>query len=119
MTHIELGQYGEELAVDHLRSKGYEIIERNFRFKKLEVDIIAKKEDKLIVCEVKTRTTAIIGEPYLAVTRSKQKQIIKATNYFIRLKDLFIDVQFDVISIVHNSMRTKLEHIPNAFSPIL
>ena len=119
MTHIELGQYGEELAVNHLRSEGYEIIERNFRFKKLEIDIIAKKDDKLIVCEVKTRTTAIIGEPFLAVTRNKQKQIITVTNYFIKLKDLFIDVQFDVISIVHNSMRTKLEHIPNAFSPIL
>lgn len=119
MTHLELGQFGEELAVKHLEQLGYDIIERNFRFKKAEVDIIALKDNILTVCEVKTRETAQIGEPYKAVTRKKQKQIIVTADYYIKLKNLFIDVQFDVISIVHNSFRTKLEHIPNAFSPLL
>ncbi|HNR85044.1 MAG TPA: YraN family protein [Taishania sp.] len=119
MTHIELGQHGEEMAVSYLRNNDYEIIERNFRFKKLEIDIVALKNGQLIVCEVKTRVTAEIGEPFLAVTKSKQKQIIKATNHFLISRNLNINVQFDIISIVHNSIRTKIEHIENAFFPLL
>lgn len=120
MTHTELGQYGENLAAEHLKQLGYQIIERNFRFKKAEIDIIASKDETtLVVCEVKTRVTAEIGEPYKAVTRKKQKQIIATADYYVRMKNLLIDVQFDIISIVHNSIRTKIEHIPNAFTPML
>jgi putative endonuclease len=120
MTHTELGQHGENLAAEHLRQLGYQIIERNFRFKKTEIDNIAlKDETTLIVCEVKTRVTAEIGEPYKAVTRRKQKQIILTADYYVRMKNLLIDIQFDIISIVHNSFRTKIEHIPNAFTPML
>lgn len=119
MTHIELGQFGEELAANYLEKNGYHIVERNFRFKKNEIDIVALRNNTLIVCEVKTRETAEIGEPYKAVTRKKQKQIIVTADYYVKSKKLFIDVQFDIISIVHNSFRTKLEHIPNAFTPLL
>lgn len=119
MTHNELGIYGEELAVLHLEKLGYTILERNFRFKKFEIDIITKKDHKIVVFEVKTRVTSEIGEPYKAVTRKKQKQIITTADYYIKLRNLFLDVQFDIISIVHNSFRTKLEHIPNAFTPLL
>ncbi|MCO5261060.1 MAG: YraN family protein [Crocinitomicaceae bacterium] len=119
MTHIELGQHGEQMATDYLRNDGYQILERNYRYKKLEIDIIATKGEQLIICEVKTRVTAQIGEPYKAVTLNKQRQLIKAADYFIKSKNLFIDVRFDIISIVHNSIRSKIEHIPDAFYPIL
>lgn len=119
MTHTELGRYGEELAAVHLLKQGYQILDRNFRFKKSEIDIVAFKNNTLIICEVKTRVTAEVGEPYKAVTRSKQRQIIATANHYIYQKQLLTDVQFDVISIVHNSIRTKIEHIPNAFSPLL
>lgn len=119
MKQHELGIYGENLAVKELIKKGYEIIDRNFRFKKFEIDIIAKKNLQLVVCEVKTRVTATIGEPFKAVTRNKQKQIITTADYFIKSKNLDIDVRFDIISIVHNSFRTKIEHIEDAFSPLL
>lgn len=119
MTHNELGVFGENLAVDYLQKNGYQIIERNFRFKKNEIDIVSMKDSKLIICEVKTRETAQIGEPYKAVTRKKQKQIIAVADYYVKSKNLWIDVQFDIISIVHNSFRTKLEHIPDAFTPMM
>lgn len=119
MNHIELGQWGEEQAVRYLLVHDYSILERNFRSGKLEVDIIAQKEDKIIFIEVKTRVTASIGQPYIAVTKTKQKQIIKAANTFLIKSDCWLDAQFDIISIVHNSHRTKLEHIPNAFSPLV
>lgn len=115
MTHIELGVLGEELAVQFLRSKKMHIRDCNFRFKKGEIDIVAETDDLLIVYEVKTRETAEIGEPYKAVTRAKQKQIVKVTDHYIKEHDLHKDVQFDIISIVHNSFRTKIEHIENAF----
>ena len=54
MNHIELGRYGEDLATNYLKSQGYDVLERNIRYRFGEVDIIAKKENMLIVVEVKT-----------------------------------------------------------------
>lgn len=116
MTQQELGIYGEALAQDFLKQKEYTIIKCNYRFLKAEIDIICEKNDKLIVVEVKTRQTAEIGEPWRAVTRSKQKQIIKAANFYIQNHDVDLETQFDIISIVHNSFRTDIEHIEDAFT---
>ncbi len=118
MEHIEFGIYGERLAENHLRAKGYEILRRNFRFKHLEIDLICMDKKELVIVEVKTRQTAEIGEPYKAVTRTKQQQIIKAANEFIKQENINADCRFDVVSIVHNSYRTDLEHIENAFTTV-
>lgn len=119
MQHIELGQLGENLAVDHLITKNFEILDRNYRWKKSEIDIICKQNNLLIVVEVKTRQTAAYGQPYDAVTRSKQKQIIKVTNQYIEENDIDLEVRFDVISIVQNQHRTGIEHIEGAFYPLV
>ena len=119
MQHIELGKLGEDLAVRHLQSNHYKILDRNYTWKKSEVDVICQKDDQLIVVEVKTRNTGAFGEPYEAVSRSKQRQIIKVTNEYIREHDLDLDVRFDVISIINNQYRTSIEHIENAFYPTL
>lgn len=118
MTQQELGIYGEHLAQRYLKKKGYKILATNFRFAKLELDIVCYAAGKLIVVEVKTRQTAEIGEPWKAVTRAKQKQIIKAANHYIFTKDVHLETRFDVVSIVHNNFRTDLEHIEDAFSPV-
>lgn len=119
MTHLELGRWGEDHAIQYLLLNNYSIIERNYRSGKLELDIIAKKDKKVIFVEVKTRVTAAIGEPYLAVTRTKQKQLIKVANAYLIKSNCTLEAQFDIISIVHNSHRTKLEHLANAFHPIV
>ena len=118
MNHIELGQKGEEVAVNHLSTKGYVVIERNYKWKSSEVDIICKKDNLLVVVEVKTRNSMALGEPYLSVTRSKQRQIIKVTNQFILSNNVHEDVQFDVVSIILNQHQLQIEHIENAFYPI-
>jgi len=115
MTQQELGIYGEVLAIDYLKQRDYEILKTNFKFGKLEVDIICRHNNKLKVVEVKTRQTVEIGEPWRAVTRAKQRQIIKAANYYIQLYSIDLETQFDIISIVHNSFRTDIEHIEDAF----
>ena len=117
MNHIELGQKGEDIAVNHLITNGYEILNRNYRFKHSEIDIICEKENQLIVVEVKTRKTAVFGEPYLAVSRGKQRQIIKVANKYIEENEINLNVRMDVISIVLNQYRLKIEHIQNAFYP--
>jgi putative endonuclease len=117
MNNTELGAYGEGLASEHLVKKGFKIIDRNYRFGKLEIDLIGLKDDKLVVIEVKTRNTGEIGEPWRAVTRSKQKQIIKAADHFIKAKNVDRDVRFDIVSIICNSYRISIEHIEDAFSP--
>lgn len=117
MNHIELGQKGEDLATNHLISKNYEIVDRNYRFRNAEIDIICKKNRELIFVEVKTRHSAVIGEPYKAVTRKKQQQIIKVANHYIKQKNSQEYVRLDVISIVLNQFGMKLEHIVDAFTP--
>ena len=119
MNHVELGIFGETLAEHFLSKKGYQILDRNYRFKKLEVDIIAMDGDKIVIVEVKTRQTAEIGEPWRAVTRSKQRQIIQVANQYICTNEIDRETRFDIVSIVHNSYRTQIEHIEDAFYPIV
>jgi putative endonuclease len=117
MNNSELGSLGEQMACDYIQKKDFQILERNYRFKKNEIDIIAKKENQLIVIEVKTRQTAEIGEPWQAVTRNKQKQIIQVANQYVQTNQIELETRFDIISIVHNSFRTELTHLESAFYP--
>lgn len=116
-THNDLGNEGEELAVGHLVQNGWKILERNWRFGREEIDIIAQKEEVLSIVEVKTRFSNFLGEPYEAVSKSKQKSIIRAANHFVEKNDLDLEVQFDIISIVLNKNQQKITHIEEAFSP--
>lgn len=116
--HNKLGKEGEEIACAHLREKGYKIIERNWRFGKLELDIIARIKAWLVVVEVKTRASDYHGDPEDFVTRAKQKHIIKATNEYIMQKDLDLETRFDIVSVIINEKETKIEHIEEAFYPI-
>jgi putative endonuclease len=116
MTQQELGIFGENLAVNHLISKGYSILHRNYKSNRNEIDIVATQKNQLVIIEVKTRQTAEIGEPWEAVTKAKQKIIVQVANNYIQKNNLDIDTRFDIISIVHNSFRTKIEHIEDAFS---
>lgn len=117
LRHTEFGARGEAIACDALLSKGYSILERNYRWKHLEIDIIALKCEELVFVEVKTRGTAFFGEPYNAVTRTKQKQLIKAANAYIHDKNLDYCSRFDVFSIILNQHERKIEHIEYAFTP--
>ena len=119
MTNQELGILGENMATLFLRKKGHKIRARNYRMRHLEVDIITEFEDKIHVTEVKTRQTAEIGEPWRAVTKAKQKQIIKVTDFYLKENEIELETQFDIVSIVHNTYRTDLEYIPDAFTPFV
>lgn len=116
MRKEELGQWGENEALHFLQGKGFQLIDRNIRFKKWEVDLVLLDGDELVIVEVKARCTAQIGEPWRAVTKAKQRQIIKVTDRYVQDNQIDRNVRFDIISIVHNQFQTSIEHIADAFS---
>lgn len=114
--HNELGELGEQLAVDLLLEKGYKIIERNWRYLKAEIDIIAQKDkETLVIVEVKTRSNSFIGNPEEFVTEKKIKLLVKAANEYVISRKLNVEVRFDIIAIVKNSKYQKIEHLEDAF----
>lgn len=118
MDRISFGKQGENLAAGYLLEEGYEILERNWRFKHIEVDIIARDKNELVIAEVKTRTGNSWGEPYTAVDIRKQRALIFAAERYIFSQNLDLDVRFDIVSIIIDHGRTVVEHIKEAFHPV-
>lgn len=113
--HNDLGKLGEDLAVDYLKKKGYAILERNWRYKKAEIDIIALKNNSLIVVEVKTRSNFSVGEPYEFVNSKKIKLLIEAVNQYVEFNDYEFFVQFDIISLKKCATNFEIMHLEDAF----
>jgi len=115
--HNELGVKGEVIAIEFLEKKGYDILEINWRFKKTEVDIIARDQKTLVIVEVKARTSDAFGLPEDSVNPMKQKNLAIAAEEYLEQKSLEVDVRFDVISITFKNNEAKVFHIPDAFFP--
>lgn len=114
--HNELGKEAENLAAEYLLKNEYKILVRNFRFKKNEVDIIAEKNNKIIVVEVKARSTDFFILPQEAVTKGKIKSIVSAANHFMEEFNKDQEVRFDIISILPDKTgKLEIEHIEDAF----
>jgi putative endonuclease len=118
MDKLGFGRQGENLAVDFLREEGYQILECNWRFKHIEVDIIARDKDQLVIAEVKTRSGNSYGEPSTAVDFRKQRFLIFAAERYLFSHNLDLEVRFDIVSIIIDHGRTVLEHIKEAFHPV-
>ena len=116
-AHNDFGKLGEELAVNYLTGKGYEILERNWHNIHKEIDIIAKDGDELVIVEVKARQTDEYGDPDIAVTKKKQRMLIAAANAYILKNGLDIETRFDIVSIVFKNEEPVIEHIEDAFLP--
>lgn len=112
----QVGSKGEEIAADYLTGKGYEIIERNYRYGHGEIDIIAKDKCFLVFVEVKTRNNKNFGAPELSVSKSKQKQIRRIAEAYLYEKDITdTDCRLDVIGITYEDNSPVVNHIENAF----
>lgn len=117
--HNILGEKGEQIAVDFLIKKGHRILERNWRFQKAELDVVSVYENYLVITEVKTRSSNAFENPKEAVTISKQKHIIRATDAFIQQKNIDLECRFDIISVLLVNEKQTIEHIEDAFYPTL
>ncbi|MBQ8423926.1 MAG: YraN family protein [Coprobacter sp.] len=118
--HNETGKKGEQYAAEYLVKKGYVVRDVNWRSGHYELDIVAYKDNMLVVVEVKTRSSAEFMRPEEAVTPKKCRRIIDAADAYIHHYDLDFDVRFDVIALLSDhSGGYEIEHIPDAFYPTL
>lgn len=115
--HNELGEKGEEEAVRHLKSKGYEVISRNWRFYGYEIDIVAEIDDFIVFVEVKTRTSKQYGNPEDFVGTARMKRMVDAAHHYLIENDIDKKSRFDIIGLVWDGKSFELEHIDDAFLP--
>lgn len=111
----KLGDYGEQIAIDFLRKKGYSINHTNYRTRFGEIDIIANKDNTYVFIEVKTRTNSSYGRPVEAISSIKIKHILKTIQFYINQYGLYNDnIRIDAIEIILNKDNDiKVNHIKN------
>ena len=113
--HNEFGKEGEQIAVDFLVEKGYEIKYRNYRYLKSEIDIIAQKEGILAMVEVRARSNDQIISIADTITPKKIKLLVAGADHYVTEENLDVEVRFDIITILRNKSIFKIEHLEDAF----
>lgn len=98
-NHNSTGKKGEQLAVTHLKDKGFSILHTNWRYSHYEVDIIASLAEVLHFVEVKTRRSTKFGLPEESVSNKKLQNLINAAEEYLYQHPQWKRIQFDVLSI--------------------
>lgn len=113
LTNNELGKIGEDIATVYLQDMGYEILVRNWRFERVELDIVARKDSILVFCEVKTRRSVSHGVPSDAITPIKLQHIrTAALHWLTNNQSRHKGIRFDAISVIHCAGQpTTISHI--------
>lgn len=111
------GARGEQIAADYLRRKGYDIMAVNWRWQRYEVDVVARKDNQLVLIEVKTRTSARYGMPEESVSEKKQQQLGEAAEVLIQQLQHQGEIRFDIISVLIYSHYYEIKHFEDAFFP--
>lgn len=114
LRRIKVGQAGEEMAVRYLEEQGYEILERNYRCRLGEIDIIAQDGDCIVFVEVKARGTTNYGYPEAAVGFFKQRKIAMVALHYLQNRGP-VNARFDVVAITKTTAGVELQLIKNAF----
>ncbi len=113
--HNELGKLGEKLAEAFLLKKGYDILERNYRYDRAEIDLLAMIDEVLVVVEVKTRSTSDFGLPHEFISKKKIRLLVKAVDHYLIENQLDVEVRFDAISVLKGKKGFDVTHIEDAF----
>lgn len=116
-TTKQIGDHGEDLAASYLEAKGWLIFDRNYRFEKAELDIVATDRNYIIFVEVKTRSNTYFGRPEEYVTPIKKRNLKKAAEAWIYERKMETAVcRFDIVSIVQrNKGAPEITHYKDAF----
>jgi len=113
-----IGNLGEEKATLFLQEIGYQILERNWRFSKAEIDIIAKDGEVLVFVEVKSKSYTFFGAPEESVSAYKENLIIDAAHQYMLKIGHDWEIRFDIISIVFDKNKNaSITHYKDAFFP--
>lgn len=117
VKHVETGRLGEHLAVEYLGRKNYQIIERNWRFGRSEIDIIAIQGNILVFVEVKTRSYDHFGKPEEFVNSKKETMICDGAAAYMREKAYSWEFRFDIIAVLLTGEQPEIKHFEDAFFP--
>lgn len=109
------GELFEKMAIEFLKEKGYIIHEINWRWKHKEIDIIAEKDNWLVIVEVKGRTNLNFGKPHEFINNDKKNFLVEAACAYIEQHQITLNVRFDAISICMNNQHFQIEHFENIF----
>lgn len=115
--HIDFGQIAEEFITQKYLANNYEILERNWRFHPLEIDIIAKKDDVLVIVEVKARAYDTFIDPKEAVNLAKKRNLVKAANEYMEIKDIDLECRFDIAIVIKKPDGLASTILIDAFEP--
>ena len=111
----ETGNKGEDLAAAYLKEKGFAILARNWRHRRLEIDIVAERDNRIRFVEVKTRSTNQFGYPEKAIGRVKMANMMRAAEAFLAGINEEMPIQFDVVSITLEAGGCQIYHIEDLF----
>ena len=116
-THNDLGTWGERVAADYLREKGYSIRHQNWKIGHRDLDIVASAPDgqTLVMVEVKTRRNTDYVAPETAVDWRKIRNLASAANAYMQRYRLDFDVRFDIITVVGDGTNAHIDHLEDAF----
>jgi putative endonuclease len=114
-THAQrqaLGSFGERLAARHLESRGLTVLERNWRCREGEIDIVAQDGSTVVVCEVKARSSVRYGAPLEAITPVKARRLYRLGVLWARARGLgFVELRVDVVTVLLDGRRPSVEHL--------
>lgn len=113
-TH-ERGQAGEALAAAFLEARGWTILARNFRFGHKEIDLVARRGRTVAFVEVKARAVGALGDPLLAITRAKRREIERVAEFWIaRHGTRELEYRFDAVAVIWGADEVRVVHVPGA-----
>lgn len=116
-AHNDFGARGEELALEYLRKKGYEVMDRNWRSGHKEIDLVVRKDNTIVFVEVKARANVFYGRPEDAVTPRKMHLLVLAADTYLRCYKIDLNVRFDVVTVTGNVEKPYIRHFERAFRP--
>ncbi|MBI9087498.1 MAG: YraN family protein [Desulfobacterales bacterium] len=110
------GDRGEDAAARYLESRGYRVLDRNWRYRQWELDLVCRDGDTLVFVEVKTRGAGSMGTPADALNRAKQARLVKAASQYLTKNDLWDEpCRFDLAAVIDAGTGMDVDHIENAF----
>ena len=113
-AHNELGKWGEDTAAEFLQRNGYQIIERDWKSGRRDIDIIATDGSEVVFVEVKTRRNRLYGDPEEAVDYHKLQNLQQAISHYVKFRNIRQDIRFDIISVVGTiGSEPDIQHIQN------
>ncbi|MGB0521568.1 MAG: YraN family protein [Flammeovirgaceae bacterium] len=109
------GNWAEKYAEQFLKNKNFQILERNYRFKHAEIDLITQYQNTIVFIEVKARSSTAFGYPEETVSQNQKKSIKRAAVAYLESKQLNVEIRFDIISILRKGNWKAIYHVEDAF----